>query len=474
MTKKITISPVTRIEGHAKVTIHLDDEGRVERTYFHVNQFRGYEKFTEGRFYDELPMITPRICGICPVSHHLAAAKACDEILGRPVPRTAALLRELIHMGQMIQSHAMHFFELAGPDLVLGWDADPAVRNVVGLVRANPELALKAVKLRKYGQTIIEEVAGRRIHPSFAIPGGVNASLSPGSRDRILKQVDEMIAYIREGVSIILAFIEAHKEECDAFAAFPSAYMGLVKDGGALELYDGIVRMAGRDGRVLDEFAGKYYLSHIAEKVDDWSYLKFPYFKPLGDPEGHYRVGPLGRFNASDRIGTPLAQEEFGKFKTMNGGKPVESSVYYHYARLIEAVYALERAREILEDGDILSRDVLNPGPVTNEEGIGVIEAPRGTLFHHYWVDERGTVKKANLIVATGHNNWAMSQAVDNVARGYIQGHDIPEGVLNRVEGAIRCYDPCLSCSTHAIGRMPVVVEVYDHEGAFVASRERA
>lgn len=474
MTKKITISPVTRIEGHAKVTIHLDDEGRVERTYFHVDQFRGYEKFTEGRFYDELPMITPRICGICPVSHHLAAAKACDEILGRPVPRTAALLRELIHMGQIIQSHAMHFFELAGPDLVLGWDADPAIRNVVGLVRANPELALKAVKLRKYGQTIIEEVAGRRIHPSFAIPGGVNASLSPGSRDRILKQVDEMIAYIREGVSIIMAFIETHKEECDAFAAFPSAYMGLVKDGGTLELYDGIVRMAGRDGRVLDEFAGKYYLSHIAEKVDDWSYLKFPYFKPLGDPEGHYRVGPLGRLNASDRIGTPLAQEEFGKFKTMNGGKPVESSVYYHYARLIEAVYALERAREILEDGDILSRDVLNPGPVTNEEGIGVIEAPRGTLFHHYWVDERGTVKKANLIVATGHNNWAMSQAVDNVARGYIKGHDIPEGVLNRVEGAIRCYDPCLSCSTHAIGRMPVVVEVYDHEGAFVASRERA
>jgi NAD-reducing hydrogenase large subunit len=474
MTKKITISPVTRIEGHAKVTIHLDDEGRVERTYFHVDQFRGYEKFTEGRFYDELPMITPRICGICPVSHHLAAAKACDEILGRPVPRTAALLRELIHMGQMIQSHAMHFFELAGPDLILGWDADPAVRNVVGLVRANPELALKAVKLRKYGQTIIEEVAGRRIHPSFAIPGGVNASLSTESRDGILRQVDEMIAYIREGVSIILAFIEAHKEECDAFAAFPSAYMGLVKDGGALELYDGIVRMVGRDGRTLDEFAGKYYLSHIAEKVDDWSYLKFPYFKPLGDPEGHYRVGPLGRLNASDRIGTPLAQEEFGKFKTMNGGKPVESSVYYHYARLIEAVYALERTREILEDGDILSRDVLNPGPVTNEEGIGVIEAPRGTLIHHYWVDERGTVRKANLIVATGHNNWAMSQAVDNVARGYIQGGDIPEGVLNRVEGAIRCYDPCLSCSTHAIGRMPVVVEVYDHEGVFVASRERA
>lgn len=375
MTKKITISPVTRIEGHAKVTIYLDDEGRVDRTYFHVDQFRGYEKFTEGRFYDELPMITPRICGICPVSHHLAAAKACDEILGRPVPRTASLLRELIHMGQVIQSHAMHFFELAGPDIVLGWDADPAVRNIVGLVRANPELALKAVKLRKYGQTIIEEVAGRRIHPTFAIPGGVNASLSGDSRDRILKDVDEMIAYIREGISIILAFIEGHREACDAFAAFPSAYMGLVKDG-ALELYDGIVRMAGRDGRTLDEFAGKYYLSHIAEKVDDWSYLKFPYFKPLGDTEGHYRVGPLGRLNAADRISTPLAQEEFVKFKAMNGGRPVESSVYYHYARLIEAVYALERAREILEDGDVLSKDVLNPGPVTNEEGSASSRPP--------------------------------------------------------------------------------------------------
>jgi len=468
MNKKITISPVTRIEGHARVTIFLNDEGKVDEAYLHIDQFRGFEKFSEGRYFAEMPIITPRICGICPVSHHLASAKATDDILGVDIPRPAKLLRELIHMGQIIQSHSMHFFELAGPDLILGWDADPRIRNVAGLIQANPELALKAVKLRKFGQRIIELVAGRRIHPTFAIPGGVNQAFDPKSRDEILKGIDEMISYVEDGISIATKYIEDNKEVCDKFASFPTGYMGLVKDDGSLELYDGKIRFMDKDGNVIKDFKDKYYLKYIGERVEDWSYLKFPYYKPLGWPEGVYRVGPLGRLNVVDKISTPIANEHLKNFKKINDGKPVEGSLYFHYARLIEAIYGLERTKEILEDPECLSKDVLLSGKVSNEEGIGVIEAPRGTLIHHYWVDEKGTIEKVNLIVATGHNNWAMSKSVENVAKGFIDGKNLTEGMLNRVEGAIRCYDPCLSCSTHAIGKMPLLIELYDSNGNLI------
>lgn len=468
MNNKITINPVTRIEGHARVTIFLNDEGKVDEAYFHVDQFRGFEKFSEGRYFAEMPIITPRICGICPVSHHLASAKATDEILGVNIPRTAKLLRELIHMGQIIQSHSMHFFELAGPDLILGWDADPRIRNVVGLIQANPELALKAVKLRKFGQRIIELVAGRKIHPTFAIPGGVNQALDPKAREEILSGIDEMISYIKEGISIATDWIEKNKEECERFASFKSGYMGLIKDDGSLELYDGKIRFMDKDGNVVNDFVDKDYLKYIGERVEDWSYLKFPFYKPFGWPEGVYRVGPLGRLNASFLISTPIANEYMKEFKMINSGKPVEGSLYFHYARLIETIYGLERAREILEDKDSLSTDVLAIGKPTNHEGIGVIEAPRGTLIHHYWVDEKGTIEKVNLIVATGHNNWAMSKSVESVAKGFIDGKNLKEGMLNRVEGAIRCYDPCLSCSTHAIGKMPLLIEIYDNSGNLI------
>lgn len=468
MNKKITISPVTRIEGHARVTIFLNDEGKVDEAYLHIDQFRGFEKFSEGRYFAEMPIITPRICGICPVSHHLASAKATDDILGVDIPKPAKLLRELIHMGQIIQSHSMHFFELAGPDLILGWDADPRIRNVAGLIQANPELALKAVKLRKFGQRIIELVAGRRIHPTFAIPGGVNQALDPKVRDEILKGIDEMISYVEDGISIATKYIEDNKEVCDKFASFPTGYMGLVKDDGSLELYDGKIRFMDKNGNVVKDFKDKYYLKYIGERVEDWSYLKFPYYKPFGWPEGVYRVGPLGRLNVADKISTPIADEHLKNFKKINNGKPVEGSLYFHYARLIEAIYGLERAREILEDPECLSKDVLISGKVSNEEGIGVIEAPRGTLIHHYWVDEKGTIEKVNLIVATGHNNWAMSKSVESVAKEFVNGKNLTEGMLNRVEGAIRCYDPCLSCSTHAIGKMPLLIELYDSNGNLI------
>ena len=463
MGQKITIDPVTRIEGHARVTIYLDDSGRVDRSYLHIDQFRGFEKFCEGRMYFEMPVITPRICGICPVSHHLASVKACDAVAGVTPPRPATLLRELLHMGQIIQSHSLHFFHLASPDLLLGFDADPAIRNVAGLVAVNPDLALKAVKLRKYGQEIISRVAGRRIHMHWAVPGGVSAPLSEANRDWILSQVDETIAYIQEGIQIAKDWLGANRDVVQRFANFPSNYMGMVKDG-ALELYDGPVRLIDKYGNLLEEFDGKDYLDYVQERVEDWSYLKFPYYKKMGWPDGVYRVAPLGRLNVADRISTPLANEEFANYKGLSRG-PVEPSLYFHYARLIEVLYAIERGRELCEEGDILSKDIINTRRQITGEGVGCLEAPRGTLWHHYWTDEHGVIEKVNLIVATGNNSWAMNNSVNLVAKEFVDGNNLTEGMLNRVEAAIRCYDPCLSCSTHALGQMPLIVDIVDAVG---------
>jgi len=472
--QKITIEPVTRIEGHAKVTIHLDDQGGVEQAYLHINEFRGFEKFCEGRMYFEMPMITPRICGICPVSHHLASAKACDVVAGAPPPRPASLLRELMHMGQVIQSHGMHFFELAGPDLLLGFDADPAVRNVVGLIQADADLAVKAVRLRKFGQEIIKTLGGRKVHPNFAVTGGVNKALHPAERDTILAGADDAIATLQAGLAIMKGWAEKNREDIEKFAVFPTGYFGLVTPEKGLELYDGNCRLIDAKGKFLAEFDGRRYLEYIAEHVEDWSYLKFPYYKKMGWPAGVYRVGPLGRLNVAEKIDTPLANEELKAFKQLKGGQPVENTLYYHYARLIEALFAAEHVKVLLDDPDVLSTDILNTRREFKGEGVGVIEAPRGTLFHHYWANANGQLERVNLIVATGHNNWAMSQAVDSVAKTYIvAGKEITEGLLNRVEAAIRAYDPCLSCSTHALGQMPLVVDVIDAGGAVVRTLKR-
>jgi NAD-reducing hydrogenase large subunit len=472
-TQKITIEPVTRIEGHAKVTIYMNDNGSVERAYLHINEFRGFEKFCEGRLYFEMPSITPRICGICPVSHHLASAKAGDDLQGTPPPKPASLLRELMHMGQIIQSHGMHFFELAGPDLLLGFDADPAVRNVVGLIGANAPLALQAVNLRKFGQEIIRITGGRRLHPSFAVPGGVNKALQPQERDEILRGVDQAISTIQTGIQIIKGWAKQNQEDINRFAVFSSGYFGLVTPKNSLELYDGEVRLIDAAGKQLEKFDGRKYLDYIAEHVESWSYLKFPYYKKMGWPKGVYRVGPLGRLNASDQIDTPLANAELKLFKALGNGKPVENTLYYHYARLIEALFAAEKVCVLLDDADILSTDILNTRKDYRGEGIGVLEAPRGTLFHHYWADETGKLTRVNLIVATGHNNWAMSNAVDSVAKTYVKGPEVKEGMLNRVEAAIRAYDPCLSCSTHAVGQMPIEVEILDSQGNCIQTVRR-
>jgi NAD-reducing hydrogenase large subunit len=464
-TTKITIEPVTRIEGHAKVTIHMNEDGSVDHAYFHVNEFRGFEKFCEGRLVTEMQQITPRICGICPVSHHLAASKAGDAALGCPPPRPANLLRELMHMGQMIQSHGMHFFELAGPDLILGFDHDPATRNVVGLINADPELTLKAVRLRKYGQAIISELGERSIHPMFAVPGGVTRAFTATGREKLLAGLDEQIATVQGAIQIFKDWMMRNMDDINRFAVFPTSYFGLVTPTNSLELYEGNIRLKGRDGNELVKFAPKDYLDHIAEHVEDWSYLKFPYYKPLGFPDGAYRVGPLGRLNTVDQIDTPLANEEFKLFKQLNHGLPVENTLHYHYARLIETLFAAERVRVLLNDPDILSTDILNTRQNPQERGVGCLEAPRGTLIHDYHINENLQLTSVNLIVSTGHNNYAMSKAVDSVAKAYVHGPNVEEGMLNRVEHAIRAHDPCLSCSTHAVGQMPLEIDILDPEG---------
>ncbi len=460
-TRKITIEPVTRIEGHARVTIHLNPEGGVDRTFLHVDEFRGLEKFCEGRPYFEMPQITQRICGICPVSHHLASAKACDAIMGVDPPRPAKLLRQLMHMAQYVQSHGMHFFHLAAPDLLLGFDADPAVRNVFGIIAANPELARKAVNLRRFGQQIIETLGGKRVHPNFAVSGGVNAPLALEDRDTIAAQSEDHLEFAREAVTIAKNWIDSHIDLARSFAAFPSNYMGMVDAQGGLQLYEGQIRIRDTQGAILAQFSPQLYLENIAEHVEPWSFLKFPFYRRLDWPEGAYRVGPLGRLNVVDKLSTPLAAKEFAELKQIAGAKPLEGSLFYHYARMIELVFALEAIRDLLQDRDILSTDIRSytTAPLTGR-GIGVIEAPRGTLIHDYRTDENGLLQRVNLIVATGHNNWAMNRAADTVAKAFINGNALSEGILNRVEAAIRCYDPCLSCSTHAIGKMPLEIKL--------------
>lgn len=466
--QKITIEPVTRIEGHAKITMHMGPKGKVEKAFMHVNEWRGFEKFTEGRPFFEMPQITPRICGICPVSHHLASAKACDQVVGATPPRTAQLLRELMHMGQFIQSHSMHFFELAGPDLLLGFDADPAIRNVVGVIQANPELALKAVQSRAFGQEIIRKLGGKRVHPTHSIPGGVNAPLSSEDCDDLLSRMDDIMETIKVALTVAKGWFEANRELVDKYAVFSSGYMGMVDDQGGLQLYDGHIRLIDKNGKILEEFDPRNYLEVIGEHVEDWSYLKFPYYRKMDYPAGSYRVGPLARLNVADKITTPMANEEFAQFKALGGGRPVEGTLWYHYARLIEDLYAIERAREILLDPEIQSTDLVTESKNITGEGVGCLEAPRGTLFHHYKTDNNGMLTKVNLIVATGHNNWAINKSVEMVAKSFVDGKKLTEGMLNRVEAAIRAYDPCFSCSTHALGAMPMVIELREEDGTLI------
>jgi NAD-reducing hydrogenase large subunit len=469
--RTIVIDPVTRIEGHAKITIHLDDEGKVAETAFHVTQVRGFEKFTEGRPFYEMPAITARICGICPISHLLASVKACDAIMSVRIPPTAAKLRELLHCGQITQSHALSFFHLSSPDMLLGFDSDPARRNVIGVIEDHPALAKDGVALRKFGQQVIEALAKERIHPSWTVPGGVNAPLDRAGRDRILAGLPEAKAIAQRTIGFYKGVVDQFADEIANFGNAPTLSAGLTDADGNLQLYDGGVRFVDASGDIIvSQMAPQDYQQYIGEATMPFSYLKAPYFKPLGFPRGVYRVGPLARLNAASRCGTPLADVEFVEYH-QRFGKVVDSSFHFHYARLIEIIYALERMETLLNDPAILDRHVRATAGVNSLEGVGIAEAPRGTLIHHYKVNEDGAIVWANLIVATGHNNLAISRSVDQVARRYIDGTKMHEGMLNRVSAVVRAYDPCLSCSTHADGQYPLDIQLLNAAGAVVDRR---
>lgn len=473
MPSTITINHVTRIEGHARIDIHLNDQGKVASTQFHVTQFRGFEKFTEGRPYYEMPAITARICGICPVSHLLASVKACDAIMAVQIPEPAALLRELLHCAQFVQSHALSFFHLSAPDLLLGFDSDPALRNIVGLIEKHPEAARDGIALRKFGQQAIERLAGERIHPSWTVPGGVNKPLSAEGRDHILTGIPIAKSIIRRTLKNFKAMLDGFPAESAAFGNMPTAYAGLGGPDGEFRIYDGILRFVDNEGKPLASVARPLdYSKYIGEATMPDSYLKAPYFKPLGYPEGIYRVGPLGRLNVAARMGTPEADTELQQYRERLG-RIVPSSFYYHYARLIEALYGVERMEELLEDPLILDPHIRAEAGVNASQGAGIIEAPRGVLIHHYKVDDHGAITWANLIVATGHNNLALNHSIRQVAEEFVDGTQLKEGAVNRVSAVVRAYDPCLSCSTHAFGGPAVDLRLWSPGGRMLDSWPR-
>ncbi len=474
-TRRISIDQVSRVEGHGKVTLLLDDEGHVHQARLHIVEFRGFERFIQGRPYWEVPVMVQRLCGICPVSHHLAASKALDVVVGATqLTPTAEKVRRLMHYGQMLQSHALHFFHLSSPDLLFGFDSEVSKRNVVGVVAAYPELATHGVLLRKFGQEVIRLTAGKRVHGTGSIPGGVNKSLTRAERDELLAALPDVLQWAREGVDLVKALHQKNTALYESFGLFRSSLLSLVGPGGRLEFYDGVIRARDADGQVMvDGIEPKNYRQHIEEEVKSWSYMKFPYLTALGPERGWYKVGPLARVQNCDFIHTPLAEAERQAFREAHGGQMVHAPLAYHWTRLIELLHAAEVIGELLRDDDLMGDALVVSGERVGE-GVGIIEAPRGTLIHHYKVDSQDLVTMCNLIVSTTHNNQAMNEAIRSVAREYLDGHEPTEGLMNHLEVAIRAFDPCLSCATHAMGRMPLYVEVRDASGAVVGSATKS
>ena len=475
----IIIDPVTRIEGHSKITIHLSDDGEVHDAQFHVTQFRGFEKFCEGRPFSEMPALTGRTCGICPVSHLIASSKACDALLAVTIPPTAVKLRRLMNLAQLVQSHALSFFHLSSPDLLFGMDADPARRNIIGVIEAHPSLGRDGIALRKFGQEIIALLGGKRIHPGWSVPGGVSSPLSVEQRDQMLKMIPDALAISQRTLTWFKGVIEQFREEIRTFGNFPSLFMGLVtpntpgKHDAQLEHYDGVLRFVDASGNIVaDQIDPVKYGDYIAESVEPFSYLKSPYFKSMGYPDGIYRVGPLARLNIIDRCGTPLADNEWTEFRALRRGV-ILSSFHQHYARLIEILYGIEKIEQLLNEPDILDHNVRAIARPSRSEGIGVSEAPRGTLMHHYKIDENGLITWVNMIIATGHNNLAMNRSVKQVAQHYVKSAHLQECMLNRVEAVIRTFDPCLSCSTHALGQMPLHIQLLGASGELLDEVKR-
>jgi NAD-reducing hydrogenase large subunit len=469
--KRVVVDPVSRVEGHGKVTLLLDKNNNVQQARLHIVEFRGFERFIQGRPYWELPVLVQRLCGICPVSHHLAAAKAIDQLVGvdpANLPISATKLRRLLHFGQVLQSHALHFFHLSSPDLLFGFESEIGKRNIIAVLNDFPDIGLQGVKLRKYGQEVIRMISGKRIHGTGAIAGGMNKALTKAERDYLLEDIDQMIQWSADSVALIKKVHCSNLPYYDDFATIRSNYLGLIQPTGALELYHGGIRAKNDNGEtIVDHFDYCNYNALIHEEVRSWTYMKFPYLLSLGKEDGWYRVGPLARVNNCDFIDTPLAEAARVEFKGHGGDAMVHSTLATHWARLIEVLHCAESIKVLLNDPDVMGHDLVAQGE-KRYEGIGVIEAPRGTLFHHYQVDKNDIVTKANLIVSTTSNNQAMNESVRQVAAEYLSGRELTEPLLNNLEVAIRAYDPCLSCATHAVGKMPLQLELLDVEGKLI------
>ena len=468
MTKRtITIEPITRIEGHARVTMQLDENGKVADANLHVTQLRGFEKLAEGRPFREMPALTARVCGICPVSHLLASSKAGDELLAVTIPPTAIMLRRLLNYAQMVQSHALSFFYLSSPDLLLGMDASPQQRNVVGVIANEPDLARSGIRLRQFGQQLIEGLGGKRIHNAWVVPGGVTEPLKPETRETALAAIPEVTAIAQKTLAMFKSILPEFDAEIKAFANFPTMYMSLVSPDDTLEYYDGTLRLVDVNGNTIKDIATADYSQYVGEAAESFSYLKSPYYLPMGYPDGMYRVGPLARLHVAKRCGTPLADAELVAFRQLPASEQ-HSSFHFHYARLIEILHGIERIEQILSEPTILDKRVRAYAEPNANEGIGIIEAPRGTLIHHYKIADSGLMVDMNLIVATGHNVLAMNRGIKQVAEEFVDGTRLTEGMLNRVEAVIRAFDPCLSCATHAIGQMPLRVQLFNIDGTVI------
>jgi NAD-reducing hydrogenase large subunit len=473
--RRVAIDPLSRVEGHGKVTLLLDEQGHVQQARLHIVEFRGFEAFIEGRPYWEVPVMVQRLCGICPVSHHLAASKAMDRIVGvRQMTSSAVKLRRLMHYGQMLQSHALHFFHLSSPDLLFGFDSEVSRRNIVGVAAAHPEIAKQGVMLRKFGQEVIRATAGKRIHGTGSIPGGMNKHLSAADRALLQADLPQVLDWARQAVAIVKQLHAAQPTLYNGFATFRAPMMSLVANDGGMDLYDGVIRVRDAAGQVIvDGVADQDYLDLIEEEVKPWSYMKFPYLRSLGPEAGWYRVGPLARVQNCDFIPSPLAEAERREFVAWGQGEPVHATLAYHWARMIELLHAAEVIATLLDDPDVMEGELM-AGGMRRSEGVGIIEAPRGTLIHHYRVGDNDLVTMCNLIVSTTHNNQAMNEAVRAVAREDLDGHELTEGLLNHIEVAIRAYDPCLSCATHALGRMPLEVTLHAADGRELDRMQRS
>jgi F420-non-reducing hydrogenase large subunit len=485
MSQRITIDPITRLEGHGKIEIFLDDAGDVERAFFQVPELRGFERFCVGRPSEEMPRITPRICGVCPTAHHMASTKALDDLWKVEPPRAAKLLREFIYSTFMVEDHYIHFFFLGGPDFVVGPGAPAAERNILGVIaKVGLEIAGQVIKIRQECRDIIRTLGGKVIHPVFGLPGGVSRGMSEEEREQYMGTAKFAVEFAQFALQIFDDVVLKNPEYVDVVLSdafsHQTYYMGQVDENNKVNFYDGKIRVADPAGSEIAKFAPREYVDHIREHIEPWSYISFPYLKNVGwkgfvdgADSGVYRVAPLARLNVADGMATPLAQQAYDRMYETLGGKPVHATLATHWARLIEALYAAERMVELLEDPEITSEHIRNVPTETPEEGVGIVEAPRGTLIHHYQTDEKGILTGVSLIVATNHNAAPIAMSVEKAARGLIKGGEVSDALLNMVEMAFRAYDPCHACATHAIGETPLILEIRDANGGLLRRIKR-